>query len=139
MEVVMAESCGEKRYTDPLDKLRGTSSYRQGPPPRVRMEEQRRRENPMPSWEDIDTRIGRGLEVERQKFEQTLAARLEEERDLWREVTAGILAKMRNDVEQRPGPQGPPGPAGKLPSIREWKSGQVAYEDQVFTYNGASY
>jgi hypothetical protein len=135
----MVKQCGELRYTDPLDKLRGTQAYRRGPSPRERKAEQRRLDTPMPSWEDIDTRIGQWLEVERQKFEQMLAARLEEERDLWREVTAGVLAKMRNDVEQRPGPQGPPGPAGKLPSIREWKSGQVAYEDQVFTYNGASF
>jgi hypothetical protein len=112
MEVVMVEQCGELRYTDPLDKLRGTQAYHRGPSPRERKAEQRRLNAPMPSWEDIDTRIGQWLEVERQKFEQTLAARLEEERDLWREVTAGALAKMRNDLEQRPGPQGPPGPAG---------------------------
>jgi hypothetical protein len=135
----MVEQCGELRFTDPLDKLRGTSSYRQGPPPRERMAEQRRLDTPVPCWEDIDTRIGQWLEVERQKFEQTLAARLEEERELWREVTARALAKIFDDVEQRPGPQGPPGPAGKLPSIREWKSGQVAYEDQVFTFEGASF
>jgi hypothetical protein len=29
MEVAMTEQCGERRYTDPLDKLRGTFSYRQ--------------------------------------------------------------------------------------------------------------
>ena len=135
----MVEQCGERRYTDPLDNLRGTQAYRHGPSPRERMAEQRRLDTPVPSWEDIDTRIGQWLEVERQKFEQMLAARLEEERDLWREVTAGALAKTLDEVEKRPGVQGPPGPAGKLPSVRVWKSGQVAYEDQVFTYNGASF
>ena len=80
----MVEQCGELRYTDPLDKLRGTQAYRHGPSPRERMAEQRRLDTPVPSWEDIDTRIGQWLEVERRKFEQTLAARLEEERDLWR-------------------------------------------------------
>jgi hypothetical protein len=135
----MVEQCGELRYTDPLDKLRGTQAYRHGPSPRERMAEQRRLDTPAPSWGDIDTRIGQWLEVERQKFEQTLAARLEEERELWREVTARVIAEALDEVKKRPGVQGPPGPAGKLPSIREWKSGQVAYEDQVFTYNGASF
>jgi hypothetical protein len=135
----MVEQCGELRYTDPLDKLRGTQAYRHGPSPRERMAEQRRLDTPMPSWEDIDTRIGQWLEVERQKFEQTLAARLEEERELWREVTARALAEALDEVEKRPGVQGPPGPAGKLPSVRVWKAGQVAYEDQVFTFEGASF
>jgi hypothetical protein len=85
----------------------------------------------------VDARIGQWLEVERQKFEQTLASRLEEERDFWREVFARALAQALDDAP--PGPQGPPGPAGKLPSIGEWKSGQVSYEDQVFTYEGACY
>jgi hypothetical protein len=137
MEAIMVEQCGELRYTDPLDKLRGTSGYRHGPSPRERMAQQRRLDTPVPSWEDIDTRIGQWLEVERQKFEQTLAARLEEERELWREVTAGALAQVLHDAP--PGPQGPPGPAGKLPSVRVWKAGQVAYEDQVFTFEGASF
>jgi hypothetical protein len=87
----MVEQCDELRYTDPLDKLRGTQAYRHGPSPRERMAEQCRLDTPMPSWEDIDTRIGKWLEVERQKFKQTLAARLEEERELWREVTAVAL------------------------------------------------
>jgi hypothetical protein len=87
----------------------------------------------------VDARIAQWLEVERQKFEQTLAARIEEERELWHEVAASALAKILHDVEQRPGPQGPPGPAGKLPSVRVWKTGQVSYEDQVFAYEGACY
>jgi hypothetical protein len=135
----MVEQCGELHYTDPLEKRRGTQAYRQGPSPRERKAEQGRLDTPVPSWEDIDTRIGQWLEVERQKFEQTLAARAEAERDVWREVTAGVLAKMRNDIEQRPGPQGPPGPAGKLPSVRVWKSGQVTYANEVFAYEGACY
>ena len=133
----MVEQCGELRYTDPLDKLRGTQAYRHGPSPRERMAEQRRLDTPMPSLEDIDTRIGQWLEVERQKFEQTLAARLEEERELWREVTAGAIAQALDDAP--PGPQGPPGPAGKLPSVRVWKTGQVSYENEVFTYEGGCY
>jgi hypothetical protein len=96
-------------------------------------------EKPPLSLEDVDARIGQWLEVERQKFEQTLAARIEEERELWHEITAGALAKILHDVEQRPGPQGPPGPAGKLPTVRVWKTGQVSYEDQVFAYEGACY
>jgi hypothetical protein len=47
-----------------------------------------------------------------------------------------VIVKL---IDEKPGVQGPPGPAGKLPNIREWKSGLVAYEDQVFTYNGASF
>jgi hypothetical protein len=104
----MVEQCGELRYTDPLDKLRGTQAYRHGPSPRERMAEQRRLDTPIPSWEDIDTRIGQWLEVERQKFEQTLAARLEEEREFWHGVTARALAKILDDVEQRPGRRGRP-------------------------------
>jgi hypothetical protein len=130
----MVEQCGELRYSDPLDKLRGTQACRHGPSPRERMAEQRRLDTPIPSWEDIDTRIGQWLEVERQKFEQTLAARLEEERAFWHEVTARALAKILDDVEQRPGPQGPPGPAGKLPTVRVWKTEQVTYENEVFAY-----
>jgi hypothetical protein len=48
----MVETRGELRYTDPLDNLRGTSGYRQGPSPRERMSEQRRLDTPVPSWED---------------------------------------------------------------------------------------
>jgi hypothetical protein len=102
----MVERCGELRYTDPTDVMRGTQAYRHGPSPRERMAEQRRLDTPIPSWEDIDTRIGQWLEVERQKFEQTLAARLEEEREFWREVCAGAIAQMFDDAP--PGPQGPP-------------------------------
>jgi hypothetical protein len=102
----MVERCGELRYTDPTDVMRGTQAYRHGPSPRERMAEQRRLDTPIPSWEDIDTRIGQWLEVERQKFEQTLAARLEEEREFWHGVTARALAKILDDVEQRPGRRG---------------------------------
>jgi hypothetical protein len=136
MEVVMVETCGELRYTDPLDKLRGTSSYRQGPPPRVHTEEQHRLDTPAPLWPDIDARITAFLEAERQRFDQLLEAKLAEHDDIWREAIAQVIVKL---IDEKPGVQGPPGPAGKLPNIREWKSGLVAYEDQVFTYNGASF
>jgi hypothetical protein len=110
--------------------LRGTLGYRNGPPPLARA-----RERGLDT--DIDGRIRAIAEMERQRFEQTLAARLEEERELWRAVLAGVIARMRDEAPL--GPQGPPGPVGKLSKVRVWKSGKVAYEDQVFTHLGACY
>jgi hypothetical protein len=132
----MVEARGGVYYSDPTDTMRGTRAYRVGPPPRARAQE-RRLDVAVPSWPDIDARIQAFVEMERQRFEQTLASRLEEERDFWREVTAGAIAKALDDAP--PGPQGPPGPAGKLPSVRVWKNGQVAYEDEVLTFDGASF
>jgi hypothetical protein len=132
----MVEARGGVYHSDPTDTMRGTRAYREGPSPRARAQE-RRLDIAVPSWADIDARIQAFIEMERQRFEQALEAKLEEERELWREVTASALAQLLRDAP--PGPQGPPGPAGKLPSVRVWKSGQVAYEDQVFTYNGASF
>jgi hypothetical protein len=61
----MVEACGDVYYSEPTDTMRGTRSYREGPPPRVRMqEEQRRLDTPVPSWADIDTRISQWLEAE---------------------------------------------------------------------------
>jgi hypothetical protein len=75
----MAEARGGVYYSEPTDTTRGTRSYREGPPPRARAQEPRF-DIAVPSWPDIDARISAFLEVERQRFEQTLAARLEEER-----------------------------------------------------------
>jgi hypothetical protein len=132
----MVEARGDVYYSEPTDTMRGTRSYREGPPPRARAQE-RRLDVAVPSWPDIDARISAFLEVERQRFEQALASRLEEERDFWREVFAQALAQALDDAP--PGPQGPPGPAGKLPTVRVWMTGQVSYEDQVFAYEGACY
>jgi hypothetical protein len=135
----MVEQCGELRYTDPLDKLSGTQAYRHGPSPRERMAEQRRLETPAPSWDQIDERIQAFLANERQRYEQLVEAKCEEVGEFWREVCARAIAEALDKAEQRPGPQGPPGPAGKLSSIREWKFEQVSYANQVFAYEGACY
>jgi hypothetical protein len=92
-----------------------------------------------PSWDQIDERIQAFLANERQRYEQLVEAKCEEVGEFWREVCARAIAEALDKAEQRPGPQGPPGPAGKLPSVRVWKAGQVAYEDQVFTFDGASF
>jgi hypothetical protein len=135
----MVEQCGEVRYTDALDKLRGTQAYRHGPSPGEHMAEQRRLETPTPSWDQIDERIQAFLANERQRYEQLVEAKCEEVGEFWREVCARAIAEALDKAEQRSGPQGPPGPAGKLPSVRVWKSGQVSYENEVFAYEGGCY
>jgi len=40
-------------------------------------------------------------------------------------------------VDCQPGPQGPPGPAGKLPRVKEYVAGRVHYESDVVTHAGA--
>jgi hypothetical protein len=131
----MDEQCGELRYTDPTDVMRGTQAYRRGPPPRARAQE-RRLDVAVPSWADIDARIQAFAEMERQRFEQLLEAKLEEHDDIWREAIAQVIVKL---IDDKPGVQGPPGPAGKLPSVRVWKAGQVSYQNEVFAYEGGCY
>jgi hypothetical protein len=103
----MAEARGGVYYSEPTDTTRGTRSYREGPPPRARAQE-RRLDVAVPSWPDIDARISAFLEVEWQRFDQLLEAKLEEHDDIWREAIAQVIVKL---IDEKPGVQGPPGPA----------------------------
>jgi hypothetical protein len=40
-------------------------------------------------------------------------------------------------IANQPGPQGPPGPAGKLPRVKEYAAGRVHYESDVVVQSGA--
>jgi hypothetical protein len=131
----MVEARGGVYYSDPTDTMQGTRAYREGPPARARAQE-RKLDIAAPSWPDIDARIQAFVEMERQRFDELLEAKLDEHDDIWREVIAQVIVKL---IDEKPGPQGPPGPAGKLPSVRVWKSGQVTYENEVFAYEGACY
>jgi hypothetical protein len=62
----MVEACGDVYYSEPTDTMRGTRSYREGPPPRARAQE-RKLDIAVPSWPDIDARISAFLEMERQR------------------------------------------------------------------------
>jgi hypothetical protein len=96
----MVEQCGELRYTDPTDKLRGTQAYRHGPSPRERMAEQRRLATPAPSWDQIDERVQAFLANERQRYEQLVVAKCEEVGEFWREVCARAIAEALDKAEQ---------------------------------------
>jgi hypothetical protein len=121
----MVEARGGVYYSDPTDTMRGSARA-----------QERKLDIAVPSWPDIDARIQAFVETERQRFDELLETKLDEHDDIWREVIAQVIVKL---IDEKPGPQGPPGPAGKLPSIRVWKAGQVAYEDQVFNHEGACY
>jgi hypothetical protein len=112
----MVEARGDVYYSEPTDPTRGTRSYREGPPPRAHAQE-RRLDIAVPSWAEIDARIQAFLEVERQRFDQLLEAKLEEHDDIWREAIAQVIVKL---IDEKPGVQGPPGP---LVNCRAFVSG----------------
>jgi hypothetical protein len=109
----MAEARGGVYYSEPTDTTRGTRSYREGPPPRARAQE-RRLDVAVPSWPDIDARISAFLEVEWQRFDQLLEAKLEEHDDIWREAIAQVIVKLIDEIPDR-GPVAPIGCRSRAP------------------------
>jgi hypothetical protein len=88
-------------------------------------------EKPPLTLEDVDARIGQWLE---------------QEREFTREVLAAALAQVLNDAENgligKVGPRGERGergPPGKLPPVKIWKEGMIAYADDVVAFDGSTY
>jgi hypothetical protein len=127
---MMVEVRDDVRDSEPTDTMRGTRSYREGPPPRGRIAE-RPLDIPPITMADIDRRIGEWIARESLVWATVIAERIAE---LQEDINKGVLGT--------PGPRGErgdQGPPGKLPLVKVWKEKQIAYCGEVFAHNGSAF